>query len=263
MTYRRVIAGRRGGPEVLEMAEATLPEPGPGQVRVRIQAAGVSFADILMREGVHPETPAGSFTPGWDLAGVVDALGPGVAGWQLGQPVAAMPVTGGYAEYLCLPAAELVPVPAGLDPAEVACVVFNYVTAYQMLHRSVRLQSGQRILVHAAAGGIGTALLQLGRLAGGHRNRLRGLILPTLGMALSRLLPDGKAMTLYSVQTLRRRKPELYRQDVAILLDLLAQGQIKPLVAARLPLSQARQAHELLGSGAVAGKLVLICDLEA
>jgi hypothetical protein len=87
--------------------------------------------------------------------------------------------------------------------------------------------------------------------------------LSTLGMALSWLLPDGKATTLYSVQTLRRRKPELYRQDVAVVLDLLVKGQIKPLVAGRLPLSQARQAHELLGSGSVAGKLVLICDLEA
>jgi NADPH2:quinone reductase len=133
-------------------------------VRVKILAAGVSYADLLMREGVHPETPRTPFTPGWDLVGVVDRVGAGVSTLEQGQMVAALPVTGGYAQFICRPREELVPVPAGLDPAEAVCLVMNYVTAYQMMHRTARARPGQRVLIHGAAGGIGTALLQLGRL---------------------------------------------------------------------------------------------------
>src|SRR5262249_8557289 len=121
------------------------------------------------REGVHPETPPVPFTPGWDLVGVVDRVGEGVAdigasGIKPGQIVAAMPISGAYAEFVCLPQRELVPVPTGLDAAEAVCLVLNYITAYQMLHRSAKVSSRQRVLIHGAAGGVGTALLQLGRL---------------------------------------------------------------------------------------------------
>ncbi len=115
MRYRRVIVTRLGGPGGLQILEAELPEPGPGEVRVQILAAGVSYADMLMREGVHPETPRTPFTPGWDLVGVVDRLGDGVSRLRLGQMVAALPVRGGYAEFICLPQEELVAVPAGVD----------------------------------------------------------------------------------------------------------------------------------------------------
>src|SRR5918994_7196674 len=162
--YKRVVISRLGGPEVLQLREEELPEPGLGEVRVRILATGVSYADLLMREGVHPETPRTPFTPGWDLVGVVDKLGVDVSALEPVQMVAALPVRGAYAEFICLPQEELVPVPGGLDPAEALVVVFNYVTAYQMMRRSVRVKPGQRVLIHAAAGGIGTALLQLGRL---------------------------------------------------------------------------------------------------
>src|SRR5690348_3304613 len=111
-----------------------------------------------MREGVHPETRRVPFTPGWDLVGVVDRLGDGVSGIEDGQIVAALPIVGAYAELVCLPQRELVPVPAGLDAAEAVSLVLNYVTAYQMLHRSVHVRPGQRVLIHAAAGGVGTAL---------------------------------------------------------------------------------------------------------
>ncbi len=164
--YKRVVIGRLGGPEVLELREEKLPEPGLGEVRVRILATGVSYADLLMREGVHPEAPRPPFTPGWDLVGVVDKLGVGASALEPGQMVAALPVKGANAEFICLPQEELVPVPAGLDPAEALVVVFNYATAYQMMRRSVRVKPGQRVLIHGAAGGVGTALLQLGRLAG-------------------------------------------------------------------------------------------------
>src|SRR5688572_10425364 len=119
----------------------------------------------MAREGIHPETRPVPFTPGWDLVGAVDRLGGGVSGIETGQIVAAMPISGAYAEFVCLPQRELVPVPAGLDAAEAVCLVLNYITAYQMLHRSAEVKKGQRVLIHGAAGGVGTALLQLGRLA--------------------------------------------------------------------------------------------------
>ena len=117
-----------------------------------------------MREGVHPEERRLPFTPGWDLVGVVDKLGVGASTVELGQMVAALPMTGGYAEFICLPQEELVPVPAGLDLAEALSLVFNYATAYQMMRRTARVKPVQRVLIHGAAGGIGTALLQLGGL---------------------------------------------------------------------------------------------------
>src|SRR5262249_40613050 len=152
--------------EALQVLEEEIPEPRYGEVRVRILAAGVSLPDLMAREGIHPETPSVPFTPGWDLVGVVDRLGEGVSGIETGQVVAALPISGAYAEFVCLAQRELVPVPPGLDPAEAVSVVLNYVTAFQMLHRSVNVERGQRVLIHGAGGGVGSALLQLGRLAG-------------------------------------------------------------------------------------------------
>ena len=148
------------------MVEEDCPEPKNGEVRVRVLAAGVSLPDLMMREGLHPETPAVPFTPGWDLIGVVDRLGAGISGIEPGVIVAALPISGAYAEFVCLPQRELVPVPPGLDAAEAVSLVLNYVTAYQMLHRSAKIRPGQPVLIHGAAGGVGSALLQLGRLAG-------------------------------------------------------------------------------------------------
>ena len=126
---RRVVVTRYGGPEVLQIVEGVPPEPRSGEARVRILATGVSYADLLMREGVHPEAPRPPFTLGWDLVGVIDRLGAAVAGLALNQRVAALSITGGCADFICLPAEELVPVPADVDLAEAAALVFNYVTA--------------------------------------------------------------------------------------------------------------------------------------
>jgi NADPH:quinone reductase len=166
MRHRRIVVSRYGGPDELRVVEEECPEPKPGEVRVRVLAAGVSLPDVMMREGIHPETPRLPFTPGWDLVGVVERLGDGVSGIEPGQTVAALPIFGAYAELVCLPQAKLVPVPAGLDPAEAVSLILNYVTAYQMLHGSAKVTRGQRVLIHGASGGVGTALLQLGRLAG-------------------------------------------------------------------------------------------------
>ncbi len=162
----RIIVTHYGGPEALQVLEEVCPEPKDGEVRVKVLAAGVSLPDLMMREGIHPETPRLPFTPGWDLIGVVDRLGDGVSGIEPGQRVAALPINGAYAEFVCLPQRELIPAPSGLDAAEAVSLVLNYVTAYQMLHRSAKVRPGQRVLIHGAAGGVGSALLQLGRLAG-------------------------------------------------------------------------------------------------
>jgi NADPH:quinone reductase len=300
----------------------------------------------MAREGIHPETPPVPFTPGWDLVGVVDRLGADVSGIEPGQIVAALPIHGAYAEFVCLPQRELVPVQSGLDAAEAVSLVLNYITAYQMLHRSAKVSLGQRALIHGAAGGVGTALLQLGRLAGlemygtcssggalavselggipidyqhqdfveeihrltregvdvvfdgiggthiwrsrqalrpggkvvaygltsslragrlasgrpGRRHRFRGIAIFGLYIAGGWLLPGRKRVVPYSIQTLKRLRRAWFRQDLITLLDLLQQKKIKPLIAQRFPLAEARHAHELLGRGGVTGKIVLVCN---
>jgi NADPH2:quinone reductase len=346
MRHRRVIVAHYGGPDALQVVEEECPEPKDGEVRVRVLAAGVSLPDIMAREGIHPETPPVPFTPGWDLVGVVDRLGDGVSGIEPGQIVAALPIHGAYAEFLCLPQRELVPVLSGLDAAEAVSLVLNYITAYQMMHRSAHVKPGQRALIHGAAGGVGTALLQLGHLAGlemygtcssrgaravsdlggipidyqhqdfvkeihrltsegvdvvfdhiggnhlwhsrkalrpggrvvgyglitsirgegltsgrpGRRQRFRGTAIFGLYIAGGWLLPGRKRVVPYSIQTLKRLKPEWFRQDLIALFELLQQKKIKPLIAQRVPLAEARHAQELLGSGGVIGKIVLVCN---
>jgi NADPH:quinone reductase-like Zn-dependent oxidoreductase len=171
MKYHRIVVTQHGGPEVLQVVEEDLPEPQAGEVRVKVLAAGVSAYDLMFRcSGTLPGTPRVPFTLGEDIVGVVDKLGEGVSTLEPGQTVAGatfcLGVGGGYAEFVCLPASELVPVPSGVDPAQAVCLVVNYLTAHMAMHRSARVQSGERILVHGAAGGVGTALLDLGALAG-------------------------------------------------------------------------------------------------
>jgi NADPH:quinone reductase-like Zn-dependent oxidoreductase len=166
MKYKHISIPQFGGPENLSLVEKDdFREPQDNDVRVKVLAAGISFADILMREGMHPESwnlGRAPFTPGWDIVGVVEKLGDKVSKWQTGQMVTALPIVGGYSEYIFLPSDELIPVPQGLDPAEAVSLVLNYTTAYQMLHRCAHIKEGERILMYGAAGGVGTALLELG-----------------------------------------------------------------------------------------------------
>jgi NADPH2:quinone reductase len=164
-TNGRIIVTRLGGPETLQYIEEDIPEPGPGEVRVKVLTTGVSFADVLMRRGLYPGIPAPPFTPGYDIVGDVDKIGNNTSNFSVGQRVCALVVRGGYSQYTIVPEEYLVPVAEGLDPAEAVSLILNYVTAYQMLHRIARVSKGQRILIHGAAGGVGTALLQLGALA--------------------------------------------------------------------------------------------------
>jgi NADPH:quinone reductase-like Zn-dependent oxidoreductase len=166
-TYRRIIVSRRGGPDVLQAIEEPIPAPAEGEIRLRTLAAGVSAFDVMLRSVSFPGFPKTPFTPGVDVVGVVDDLGEGVEGFDVGQTVAALLESGGaYAEYVCIPARLAVPVPAGVDPAAAVCVVANYLTAHVMMHQVAQVKEGQRILVHGAAGGTGSALLELGGLAG-------------------------------------------------------------------------------------------------
>jgi len=167
--HRRVVVTQHGGPDVLQVIEENLPEPGAGEVRIKVLAAGVSAYDLMLRRsGSLPGTPRVPYTPGEDIVGVVDKLGEGVFTVEPGQTVAAFTfgAGGGYTEFICRPASELVPVPSGVDPAEAVCVVVNYLTAHMAMHRTANIRRGERILVHGAAGGVGTALLELGNLAG-------------------------------------------------------------------------------------------------
>jgi len=156
---------------VLQVVEEKLPEPADGEVRVKVLAAGVSAFDLMYRRSARlPGAPEVPFTLGEDIVGAVDEVGEDVSGLTPGQRVAggtwALGLGGGYAEYVCLPADELVPVPDGVDPAEAVCLVANYLTAHMHLYRYADAHSGDRILIHGAAGGVGSALLELGRLAG-------------------------------------------------------------------------------------------------
>ena len=163
---KRVVVDHYGGPEVLRVVEDDVPRPGPGEVRVRVLAAGVSFTDAQLRAGTYLGVPKPPFTPGYELVGVVEELGPGCSRLRVGDRVGALTVWGAYAERVCILEANAVEVPDDLDPAEVVSLVFTYMTAYQVLHRTAMAKPGETVLVHGAAGRVGTAALELGAAAG-------------------------------------------------------------------------------------------------
>ncbi len=350
---KRVIVDHYGGPEVLKLVEDEDPRPGPGEVRVKVLAGGVSFTDAQLRAGTYlPGAPKPPFTPGYELVGVVEELGPGCSRLRVGDRIGALTVWGADAESVCLPESGAVEVPEDLDPAEILSLLFPYMTAYQVLHRTAEAKPGETVLVHGAAGRVGIAALELGAAAGlrlfgtcsardrakvgalgavaiDYRNedflaRVRELtdgegvdvVSDSLGGPISlrsfralrpggRLVVFGRYSTLrdgrkdwpavikwyasigavwlwdklsprrrvsaYHVQKFRdkatRREgavggepmdPEQFREDFGSLIELLREGKIHPIVAERLPLSEARHAHEMLEESASKGKLVLV-----
>src|ERR1700751_1997549 len=341
MENARVIISAYGGPEVLKLIEEDPPEPSPDQIRLKVLATGVAFADILMRYGMYPHMPALPFSPGYDDVGVIDKLGSGVNSFAPGDMVAAMTMIGGYSQYLNIPARELVRVPEGVDPAEAVSLVLNYATAHQLIHRIAELQAEQSVLIHGAAGGVGTALLELGQLAGlkmyGTASRSKHGLVSALGgipidyktddfvarvlqmtrgagvdavfdavggmnwwrsyktlrsagkgsggkligygmssviergkasklrgaasfglIGLPNALPDGKVARWYSITTEKKKHPEWFPEDLAHLLNLLADKKIQPHVAERLPLRDAQRANDLIEHAKVSGKIVLL-----
>lgn len=166
-TNQRIILTNTNTPDALQLIEEPLPQPAAGEARVRVITSGVAFADVMCRQGMYPTMPKLPFTPGYDFVGVIDMLGEGVADLKIGQTVGALlPKFGANANYVCVPATLLVPLPADIDPAAGVAVILNYLTAHRLLTISAKAQRGERILVHSAAGGVGTAVLQIGKILG-------------------------------------------------------------------------------------------------
>jgi synaptic vesicle membrane protein VAT-1 len=164
---RAVWIARVGGPEVLEVRETPEPIPGPGEVRIRVRAAGLNFAEVMARMGLYPDAPKLPCVVGYEVAGVVDALGSGVAAPAVGTRVLALTRFGGHSEAVCLQAGLAIPMPEGMSFEEGAALPVNYITAFHMLFRVAALREGEKVLVHMAAGGVGIAALQLCRTVAG------------------------------------------------------------------------------------------------
>lgn len=171
MKYRSVIVTKTGGPEVLQVIENNLRQPSKGEARTKVLASSVSRVDITARTGeeLYRGTPLAKkppFVPGYAIIGDVDAVGEGVTEVAIGDRVGVLTIIGGYTEYLYWRSDRLIPVPTTLDPAEAVTLILNYIVAYQSLHRAAKVKAGEKVLILGASGGIGTALLQLGKLAG-------------------------------------------------------------------------------------------------
>ena len=155
-----------GGPEMLRPCTREVPEPGEGEVLVRVEAAGVNFPDVAQRRGNYPPPPGASDLPGLELAGTVAALGPGVAAPALGEAVCALVSGGGYAEYCAVPVPQCLPVPDGLSMVEAAALPETFFTVWTNLFDGGRLEAGETVLIHGGSGGIGSTAIQVARAFG-------------------------------------------------------------------------------------------------
>jgi NADPH:quinone reductase len=320
-----------GGPELLRIVELPRPSAGPGEVRVRVLASSINYTETLIRRRLYPQTAAYKppFVMGYDVIGEIDEIGADVSGFDIGDRVADMTVTGSNATYRTLKAKDLTRVPTNVDPAEAATLILSWTTAYQMLHRSARVEPGQRIFMHGAGGAVGQALLSLARLAaietwgGAHANyapliselgahpvdyqredftrvlpggfdvvfdgigedayrrsfaalKPGGLLiaigyssgaeakqglLQTLGnigrLYLWGLMPRGKRTRFYSINAMRARHPNWFKEDLGRLLRMLSERQIRPSVAERISFGEVPEAHQRLEAGGLQGKIVL------
>jgi NADPH:quinone reductase-like Zn-dependent oxidoreductase len=161
---RQVVIARHGAADALELREAAEPTPAAGEVRIRVRAAGVNFADLLARIGLYPDAPAPPMVPGYEVAGVVDAVGPDITSVHPGERVLALTKFGGYADAVVVPAAHVYRFPGTLSDAEAAAVPVAYLTAAIALHRMACVSAGDVVLIHNAGGGVGIAATQLARL---------------------------------------------------------------------------------------------------
>jgi NADPH:quinone reductase-like Zn-dependent oxidoreductase len=166
MKYKSIIITRPGGPETLQPVENELRAPSVREARIKAQAVPVCLPDVTTRYGKTPFAPKFPFVPGYAVIGIVDAVGKEVDNVSVGDRVAALTAYGSYAEYVYWKAEELIPVPGSLDAAKAIPLILNYIVAYQIMHRTVKVKAGDKVLIIGASGGIGTAFLQLGKLAG-------------------------------------------------------------------------------------------------
>lgn len=244
-TYHALMLPKAGGPEVLECVELPIEPPGPGQVRVRVRAAGVGSTDLTVLAGNYSFAPKIPFVPGYEIAGTVDALGAGVVGFKIGRRVAALTVYGGFSEYLIREAEHFVPIPDGVSDVEAAAVILNYVTAWQMIHRVAKVRAGRTALVTGAAGGVGTALLQLLRLVGA---RTYGAASLSKHSTVQKL---GATPLGYRALPIDRQVRALEPKGVDYVFDAIGGANISRCIAAT------RRGGTVVGYGfmAVAGKL--------
>jgi len=165
-TARAILIDRLGPPEVLVERDVPLHEPGSGEVLLRVEAAGVNFADLIMRQGLYQTVPPRPFSPGFEVAGRVAAVGAGVEGWAPGERALALIRFGGYASHVIVRADQLFRYPDTLTPAQAAAIPVVFLTAWVCLFESARVREGETVLVLGAAGGVGTAAVQLARAKG-------------------------------------------------------------------------------------------------
>ncbi|MBK8906587.1 MAG: NAD(P)H-quinone oxidoreductase [Rhodospirillales bacterium] len=315
-----------GGPETLATTIRPVPKPGSGEVLIRVAAAGVNGPDILQRQGAYPAPPGVTDIPGLEVAGAVAGLGSDVPDWRVGDQLCALVAGGGYAEYCTVPAAQCLPIPDGLDTAEAAALPETFFTVWTNVFERGRLASGESLLVHGGAGGIGTTAIQMA-------NRLGARVFATAGSAdkcdvcrrlgaeraidytredfvdvikeatdsrgvdvildmvggdyvsrnikclaregrlvsiafrrgsrveidlmpvmLKRLTLTGSTLRIQSVP----RKGEIAAALRERIWPLIADGRIRPLIHARLPLADAAEAHRLMEASVHVGKIVLV-----
>ncbi|MBK7150860.1 MAG: zinc-binding dehydrogenase [Sandaracinaceae bacterium] len=158
---RAIWIPKAGKANVLELRESPDPEPKAGEVRVRVHAAGLNFAEVMARQGLYPDAPKMPFVPGYEAAGLVDAVGEGVTSVKVGDRVAALTRFGGHADCVVVPENQIFGMPASMTFEQAAALPVNYLTAYHMLFQVARIKPGDHVLIHMAAGGVGTAVLQL------------------------------------------------------------------------------------------------------
>ncbi|MFC3573336.1 medium chain dehydrogenase/reductase family protein [Streptomyces yaanensis] len=223
MQATEIVLPAVGEPESLRLRVRELPRPAPGQAVVRIEASGVTFAEQQMRRGKYYDMPAFPFVPGYDLVGIVEEVGPPVPGrtaLSVGQRVAALTKTGGWADRVLLDAADLVPVPDGVAAADAETVVTNGATAWRMLYRTAHVRPGDTIVVHGANGGVGSVLVQLARCNG----------ITVIGTASARNQQAVAAMGALPVDyrgDIAARVRELAPQGVAAVFDHVGGKGIK------------------------------------
>jgi NADPH:quinone reductase-like Zn-dependent oxidoreductase len=163
---RQVVIPRYGGPEVLEVRESKDPEPGPGEIRIRVGAAGINFADIAARMGLYPDAPKLPMVVGYEVAGGIDALGKGVNGFTAGEGVIALTRFKGYSDTVVVPAKSVLKRPAAMSVEEGAALPVTYLPAWHAMILMGNLRRGERVLIHSAGGGVGTAAIQIAKIVG-------------------------------------------------------------------------------------------------
>jgi NADPH:quinone reductase len=330
MMMKAILLSRTGGPEVLEYSEVPTPRPAGGEVLVRADTIGVSMPEVLVRKGAYAWMPPLPAIPGIEMSGTIIESGADVSDRAVGEPVFVsardLPVRAGcYAEYIAVPSAAAHKLPAGCDLEAAACLS-NYQVAWHLLHTASRGVEAHTVLVHNSAGGVGSAAVQLAKLAGleaigiaGSEEKTRAILalgaaaainyrtedvvarageathgrgadlildpiggngfaqnfemLAPIGLVISYGRLDGPpnpdfvtamrkhhakspAVRFFTIHSFDDR-PDIRAGATHALLNHLAKGEINPLIFTRLPLAEARRAHEMLEAGEVIGKILL------